>query len=90
MRPLVQDLIEARCVFKRPDPHSILAAEELFYRINSHVQVVIEQIVVGTVRTVVAAHVGLANDQQRRLPVGGGAKSEAVCASPWAPAEQAP
>lgn len=88
MRPLVQDLIEARCVFKRPDPHSILAAEELFYRINSHVQVVIEQIVVGTVRTVVAAQiVGLAKDQRRRLPVGGGARSEAVCAIPCAPAE---
>ena len=78
-------------MLKRSGPHSILAAEELFYRTNSHVQVVIEQIVVGTVRTVVAAQiVGLANDQRRRLPVGGGAKSEAVCASPWAPAEQAP
>ena len=51
----VQIELDPRAVLEHPEPDGVLPADELLLRVDAHVEMVREQIVIGAIRSVLAA-----------------------------------
>ena len=59
--------LDARVVLQHPEADRVLAADELFLRIDAHIEVVGEQVIVRAIAAVLAAQDIGARDRPRRL-----------------------